>query len=436
MVAPSATLKRIQSPSYSLNLGATFSKKAPLLLISLFGNALEYFEYTIYGFLAPVLALHFFPSNNPTTSLIKAFGIIAVASFAKPLGALIFGYLGDTKGRSVTLRYTMIGIAIPTFIVGVLPGYDGWGFLAVALLVLCRIFQGIFMSAESDGVRIYVFEHFGQKRPCLTSAFISCSAYTGIGLAALVASQIPSEGDAWRWVFFGSASCGLLIYLLRRHLAETPAFLKLQQNPEKITSLTNILKTRWASLIRTILICGAVGGVYHFYFVFQGTFLSRILHLISPEFASKLSLYLIVLYVFTLPLAGWAADRWGYTRVGKIGGITTLGLAIINLINIFDGAVSLPIMALTTFSMAFFVAPAYLFLTQQYDVNIRFRCLSLGHALGSMIFSGTTPVICLSLWQITGLTYAPFAYFLFLITIGTTAFIWRAKQNAYNAWFL
>jgi hypothetical protein len=86
--------------------------------------------------------------------------------------------------------------------------------------------------------------------------------------------------------------------------------------------------------------------------------------------------------------------------------------------------------------MAFFVAPAYLFLTQQYDVNIRFRCLSLGHALGSMIFSGTTPVICLSLWQITGLTYAPFAYFLFLITIGTIAFIWRAKQNAYNAWFL
>jgi len=435
-MASEALLKNIQTPTSPFLLGFAFPKKTSLLLISLFGNTLQYFEYTIYGFLAPILALHFFPSNNPTTSLIKAFGIIAVASFAKPLGALIFGYLGDTKGRSITLRYTVIGIAIPTFIVGVLPGHGEWGLLAVALLVLCRIFQGIFMSAESDGVRIYVFEHFGQKRPCLTSAFISCSAYAGIGLAALVASQIPSEGETWRWVFFGSASCGVLIYLLRRHLAETPPFLQLQQNPQKIMPLKNILKTRWASFMRTILICGAVGGVYDFYFVFQGTFLSRILHLISPEFASTLSLYLIGLYVFTLPLAGWASDRWGYVRIGKTGGILTIGLAIINLILITDEIVFIPAMLLTTISMAFFTAPAYLFLTQQYDVNIRFRCLSLGHALGSMIFSGTTPVICLSLWRMTGFTYAPFAYFLFLVTVGAIAFTWRAKQNAYNAWFL
>lgn len=435
-MASEVTLKRTQTPRYPLTFGLPISKKAPLLLISLFGNTLEYFEYTIYGFLAPILALHFFPSDNPTTSLIKAFGIIAVASFAKPLGALIFGYLGDTKGRSITLRYTVIGIAIPTFIVGVLPGYEGWGLVAVALLVLCRIFQGIFMSAESDGVRIYVFEHFGQKLPCLTSAFISCSAYTGIGLAALVASLIPSEGETWRLVFFGSATCGFLIYLLRRHLAETPPFLKLQENPGKHISLKNILKTRWTSLIRTILITGAVGGVYHFYFVFQGTFLSRILHLISPEYASKLSLYLIGLYVLTLPLAGWASDRLGYVRVGKTGGLLTIGFAVINLVLITDGIIFIPTMLLTTISMAFFVAPGYLFLTQQYDVNIRFRCLSLGHAIGSMIFSGTTPVICLSLWQFTGFTYAPFAYFLFLVTIGTTAFIWKSKENAYNSWFL
>jgi MHS family proline/betaine transporter-like MFS transporter len=436
MMASDTTLKHIQAPTYPFSFRSTLAKKAHLLLISLFGNTLEYFEYTIYGFLAPILALRFFPNEDPTISLIKAFGIIAAASFAKPLGALIFGYLGDTKGRSITLRYTMIGIAIPTFLIGILPDYNGWGSIAVALLVLCRIFQGIFMSAESDGVRIYVFEHFGQKYPCLISSFISCSAYIGIGLAALVASQIPSEGETWRWVFFMSGACGFLVYILRRHLAETPSFLHLQQNPKKDISLKNILRTHCASLIRTIMICGAVGGVYHFYFVFQGTFLSRILHLLSPEFASQLSLYLIGLYVLALPLAGWAADRWGYVRVGKTGGIVTSGLAIINLILIADRIVFIPIMFLTTVSMAFFVAPAYLFLTQQYDVNIRFRCLSLGHALGSMAFSGTTPVICLSLWQMTGLSYAPFLYFLFLVAIGMSAFIWRARENAYNSWFL
>jgi MHS family proline/betaine transporter-like MFS transporter len=426
----------MQAPAYSFSLASVLSKRAPLFLVSLFGNTLEYFEYTIYGFLAPILALHFFPSGDPTTSLIKAFGIIAVASFAKPLGALIFGYLGDTKGRSVSLRYTMIGIAVPTFIVGILPGYEGWGLTAVVLLVLCRVFQGIFMAAESDGVRIFVYEHFGKKNPCLISASISCSSYAGIALASLVASQIPSEGDAWRWAFFGSGICGLLIYSLRRHLKETPPFLRLQQSPQKYISLKQILRTRWPSLIRTIMISGAVGGVYHFNFVFQGTYLSRILHLISPEFASQLSLYLIAIYVCTLPFAGWAADRWGYVRVGKTGGILTFGLAIINLILMIDGIVFIPAMLFTTICMAFFVAPAYLFLTQQYDVNIRFRCFSLGHAFGSMIFSGTTPVICLSLWQFTGLSCAPFIYFLFLVTMGSVAFAWRAKDNAYNAWFL
>ncbi|MGV8948290.1 MAG: MFS transporter [Candidatus Paracaedibacter sp.] len=436
MVASEAMFKRIQSPTYPFALGSIFSKKAPLLLISLFGTTLEYFEYAVYGFLAPVLAVHFFPNEDPTTSLLKTFGVFAIGSLARPIGALIFGYLGDTKGRSFTLRYTMIGIAIPTFIVGALPDHGAWGWKAVALLILCRMFQAIFMTGESDGVRIFVFEHFGQKRPGFISACISCSAYMGIVLAAFVASHIPPDGEIWRWAFFGSSTFGILIYLLRRHLVETPPFLRSQQNTPNITPLNIIVKSQWPSLIRTIMICGAVGGVYHFYFVFQGTYLSRVLKLISPESATQFSIYLICLYVLAMPFAGLASDRWGYARVGKIGGIITFGLAIINLINIFDGTISLPIMVLTTFSMAFFVAPAYLFLTQQYDVHIRFRCLSLGHALGSTLFSGTNPVICLFLWQATGLSYAPFIYFLFLVTMGITAFIWRAKQNAYNAWFL
>jgi len=176
--------------------------------------------------------------------------------------------------------------------------------------------------------------------------------------------------------------------------------------------------------------------MYHFCFVFQGTYLSKVLQLIPPEFSSQLSLQLIGIYVLALPFAGWAADRWGYVKVGRLGGIMTLGLAIINLILIIDGIVFMPVMLLTTISMACIVAPSYLFLTQQYDVNIRFRCFSLGHAFGSMLFSGTTPVICLSLWQITGLSCAPYLYFLFLVIMGALAFAWRAKDNAYNAWFL
>jgi MHS family proline/betaine transporter-like MFS transporter len=271
----------------------------------------------------------------------------------------------------------------------------------------------------------------------LISASISCSAYAGMALASLVASQISGEGSAWRWAFLGSGMYGLVIYLFRRHLVETPPFSRLQHTAHNTTTtLKNILKARWRSLIRTILITGAVGGIYHFNFIFQCTYLSTVLNLIPDDFAPQLSFYLICLYVFTLPFAGWTADRLGYVRTGKLGGAFTIGLAMINLVFIRDNIVFLPLILLTTVSMAFFVAPAYLFLTQQYDVKIRFRSLCLGHAMGSMIFSGTTPVVSLYLWQMTGFSYAPFAYFLFLITLGVAAFSWRAKENAYNAWFL
>jgi MHS family proline/betaine transporter-like MFS transporter len=257
-----------------------------------------------------------------------------------------------------------------------------------------------------------------------------------MALASFVASQISAEGSTWRWAFIGSGLYGLLIYFFRRHMAETPQFSRLQQTPHKTITLKNILKTRWPSLIRTILITGTVGGIYHFNFVFQCTYLSKVLNLIASDFAPQLSFYLICFYVLTLPFAGWIADRFGYVRIGNLGGIMTICLAMINLVLIHDGIVFLPMMFLTTMSMAFFVAPAYLFLTQQYDVKIRFRSFCLGHAIGSMLFSGTTPLVCLYLWQTTGFSFAPFAYFLFLITLGITAFSWRARDNAYNAWFL
>lgn len=429
----------MHAPVSSLSLKAAFPDKISILLVSLLGTTLEYFEYALYGFLAPVLSLYFFPDGDPSISLLKTFGVLAVASLSKPIGALIFGYLGDTKGRSITLQYTA-GIAIPTCIVGLLPGYQTGGLFVVAALILCRMSQGIFMAGESDGIRIYVFEHFGHKRPCLISACISCSAYAGVALGAIVATQIPSEGEVWRWAFLGSSFLGGGIYFLRRHLSETPPFLQLQsqwkdQVPAAI-SLKKIIQTHWPSLARTIMICGAVGGINHFYFVFQATYLSSMLNLIPSEFAGYCKVYLMVLYVLTFPVAGWAADRWGYVSIGKWGAITSIGLVLINLLIIKEGLVFFPIMALTTISMAFFVVPAYLFVTQQYNVNIRFRCLSLGHAIGSALFSGTNPVICLFLWQATGLSYAPFVYFFFLVAMGVLAFLWRARDNAYNAWFL
>ncbi len=398
--------------------------KAPVFFISILGTILEYFEYAIYGFLAPILALHFFPIGDPTSSLIKAFGVFAVGSLSKPLGALIFGYLGDTRGRRISLRYSMIGISFPTFVVGILPGYEAWGWGAATALVLCRMCQGAFLAGESDGVQIYVFEHFGRKNPCLMTNLVNCAAYIGIALASLVASQIPTEGESWRLVFLGCSILGIIVFILRRYLIETPPFLAYQKKHLSPLPLKQIVQSHWAPILRTIMICGAIGGSYHFYLVFQGTYLSKVLGLVPSTEASLYSFYLTSVYVLTLPLAGWAADLWGLARMAKLGGLLTVSLVALNTLMVLNGAVFFPLMILTTITMVLFYAPGYLFLIQQFDVGIRFRALSLGHTIGSMLFSGTTPVVCLFLWQSTNLSYGPFLYFLLLGVMGLAAFIW------------
>jgi MHS family proline/betaine transporter-like MFS transporter len=403
---------------------APVSVEKPIFLISVFGTVLEYFEYAIYGFLAPILALHFFPSDDPTTSLLKTFGVFALGSLAKPLGALIFGQLGDTKGRRISLRYSMIGISVPTFIVGIVPGYEVLGWKAAFILVLCRLFQGMFVAGESDGVRIYIFEHFGQKRPCFTNAFVVCSTYIGIALASLVATFIPTEGEAWRLVFLGCSFFGVITFILRQFLVETPPFLAYQKNHTSPIPLKQALSTNWGTFIRTVIIFGMIGGSYHFYMVFLSTYLSKVLGLIPTANASLYGFWLTSAYVLTLPLAGWAADRWGLARVAKIGGGISLALVALDTLMMVKGLAFFSLPLLITIGIAFFALPGCTFLIQHCDVGIRFRCQSLGHAVGSMLFSGTTPAICLFLWHYTGLIYSPFLYMLMLVVMGLAALIW------------
>ena len=147
---------------------------------------------------------------------------------------------------------------------------------------------------------------------------------------------------------------------------------------------------------------------------------------------SMYSFWLTSIYVLFLPLAGWAADHWGLARVAKIGGLLSLSLVSLNVVMIIDKAIFFPLMIITTISIVFFFAPGYLFLIRQYEVDVRFRCLSLGHTIGSMLFSGTTPVVCLFLWQHTSLSYIPYIYSLCLVTMGLVAFIWGRQIAEIN----
>src|SRR3546814_12794400 len=122
--------------------------KRKTLLTALAGTFIEYYDYALYGFTASLIAVHFFPEDDPTVSLIQTFGIFALGSCAKPLGALIFGSLGDSRGRRFSLRLSMLGIALPTMVIGLLSDYITWGRVSPFILLLCLLFQVLLGAGE------------------------------------------------------------------------------------------------------------------------------------------------------------------------------------------------------------------------------------------------------------------------------------------------
>lgn len=388
----------------------------------MFGTVVEYYDYTLYGFCAELLAEQFFPVDDPTVALLKTFGIFLAGSCAKPLGALLFGYIGDRYGRSVSLKISMLGIAIPTTCIGLMPTYQQIGGFAPALLLFFRILQGVLTSGESDSARVFMFESFFKSRPCVASVMSGIACMVGIYLASVVSSfvialAVPTSW--WRLPFILGGLMGAGVFLGRRVLHETSVFIRhktASHNPSQSILLKNVLNNK-RIILTAILFCGASGGTYHFYLVFLGKYLSilGIGDLKNSAFITSIGVF--VYTAATLP-AAFLADRFGYVQIIKISFYILFWLIALNVQMLSMACMPIALMGVTAVALAFFQTPMFVLLLERTNVAERCQCLGFGHAVGSMLFSGSTPLISLWLWQITGIVFIPFVYFVVLICMG------------------
>ncbi len=389
-----------------------------ILFPTLLGTVVEYYDYALYGFCASLLAAQFFSVQEPTTALIKTFGIFVAGSLSKPLGAILFGHIGDHFGRSISLKISMIGIALPTVIIGLLPTYAVIGWWAPLLLLLCRILQGMLTAGESEGARIFIYESIGKHRPCLTNSLSGIASMLGIYLASLAASACIAleTRDAWRLPFLVGGILGIGVFWIRSFLPETPEFIQFSRTKLHSTSSSfqEVLLKNKKFIFAAILLCGASGGGYHLYLVFLGHYLSTLLHLTDPSTAAFHTSQAILIYTLTAPLAGLIADRFGAFKVLKWALWSLLGVGFLNIFMIQQLNIPFWLIGLTAGILAFSQTPGNIVLLRAFSTGERYRCMSIGHAMGSMIFSGSATVIGLWLWQITGWVAAPLIYFVLL----------------------
>jgi len=303
---------------------------ARVVIASSIGTAFEWYDFFIFGSLAPVISKIFFAGLDPTPALVAALALFAVGFAFRPLGALIFGVIGDRLGRKGAFLVTVSLMGGATFLIGALPTYTEAGAVAPALLIFLRILQGTALGGEYGGAAIYVAEHSPNNRRGASTGWIQSSASFGLLAALLViVSTRTTLGEdrflAWGWriPFLMSGVLLVVSVWMRAKLAESPAFRKLQEEGEVTT---RPLREAFASkknmkrvLVAFFGIMCAQGAVWYFTFFYMQVFLEKSLGF--P--AETKDLLLIVMTVVSAPLYvyfGWLSDRVGRKPV-MVGGM-------------------------------------------------------------------------------------------------------------------
>lgn len=376
-------------------------KRNKTIAAGIIGNVLEWYDFAVYGFFAPILGKLFFPSEDPVTSLIASFGAFAAGFLMRPIGGAVFGHIGDRLGRKKALNISVMLMAIPTFLIGVMPTHAQIGISAAVILVLLRMCQGLSVGGEYTSSIVYLAETAPNHRRGL---FTSASILGGVGgillgsffgsilTVMLTEAQLQSWG--WRIPFlFGIVVAGVG-YLIRRHMPETLS------DAEKLDKPLKALRKNWGQIVRVGGLNMLAAIAFYAMFVFVVTWLINYVH--EPRtLALRFNTISLLLLMLLLPLFAYLSDRIGRKPV-LVGGALGIILFSYPLFWLMHHPNPTLIMA-GEFGMAIliaaYIAPIPATLTEMFPKNIRVSAVSVGYNLAYAVFGGTVPIVAVWLIQ-------------------------------------
>lgn len=392
------------------------------------GNTLEWYDFAVYGYLAPILAQQFFPNSNPTVSLISTFGVFAAGFLMRPIGSLLLGHIADKAGRSRALLLSVALMAIPTTLIAFLPTYETIGIGAPIALTLLRLLQGLSVGGEYTGSSVYLYEIAPKKRRSFVVSWALVGAVFGIllgsGVAALATGLLPADALGtwgWRIPFAFGLLVGLTGFMIRSrsNLDETD----LPPSPHDPVSVPvrEVMRNHTPALLRTIA-CNVLNGVgFYLTFVFLTSYLVDYSKLTESR-ALTINTGVMVVFMLILPCVGYLADRTNRRALMLIGsgGVALLAWPMFWLLHHPDTVMVVAGQLGLTIILAFFFAPLMTAMIAQFPRSIRVTGYSLGYNIPLAIFGGTAPLVATYLIDKTHLQLAPAFY---LVAAGVLTFL-------------
>jgi MHS family proline/betaine transporter-like MFS transporter len=405
------------------------------------GNAMEWFDFGIYSYLAVTIGHVFFPSENDTVQLLSSFATFAVAFLVRPLGGMVFGPLGDKIGRKKVLAATMIMMAIGTGAIGLIPSYASIGFWAPALLILFRLVQGFSTGGEYGGASTFIAEYAPDKRRGFFGSFLELGTLAGYvgaaGLVTLLTALLGSDAmEAWGWrlPFLVAAPLGLIGVYLRLKLDETPAFQKLEAEsahaPEAADAvettakgdLADIFRTYWPTLILCIALVGAYNITDYMLLSYMPTYLSDELGY-SETHGLLILIGVMVFLMAIINQVGRLNDRYGRKPLLMTGMLGFLLLSAPAFLLIGQGSVLAMTagMLMLGLSLVCLLGTMSAALPALFPTHVRYGSLSVGYNLSASLFGGTTPLVVTALISATDNNLMPAYYAMAAALVGVIA---------------
>jgi MHS family proline/betaine transporter-like MFS transporter len=293
------------------------------------GNIMEWYDFAVYGYLAATIGQHFFPSADATTSLIAAFGVFAAGFLMRPLGGVVFGHIGDKVGRKAALTLSVLAMALPTFLIGLLPDYATLGPAAAVLLVMLRMIQGLSVGGEYTTSIVFLVEGAGGKHQGFAGSWSGFGAVGGImlgsavsALVTLVFSPEAVQRWAWRLPFLVGLFVGLAGLYVRQHVPEVH---KPTGHASGHSPVWEALRAEWRTILRIGLLNVINGVGFYIAFVFLVTYMQTIGGLRETT-ALEINTVNMLALLAMMPLAGWLSDHIGRKPllIAGIGGLLVL----------------------------------------------------------------------------------------------------------------
>lgn len=374
------------------------------------GNILEHYDTALFGLLVPFIAPLFFDNSDPLTALILTYGILPVGILTKPLGAIVFGKIGDLFGRKQALSFSLIGMSVATFSIGCIPTYSEIGLKAPLLLAVLRSLQTFFAAGEATGGAIFVLENSERRSRPLLSSFYDSSSIAGFLLASIlvtILSYYESVESSWRYLYFIGAFTALIGIYFRLQIGD------IYQQVKRI-SLRKTIKEEKSALIKIILASSFSHITYILPLSLMNGFVPLITNVTKAELM-QINTALLLVDMFLLPIFGYLAFRFGKEKV-MLGGALFSCFGAIPLFLILPGASFVTVALvrlLIVISGIAFAAPYYAWAMEQVPVDKRYTIMALGSAIASQFVAAPASSISLFIFRETGWVFAPGLYLLF-----------------------